>query len=154
MMTSKTTEKVNPKYERAEKELKKLRNAYTDIGIHEGAIGKDGEELVIRAAVNELGSSKTPSRPYMRSWFDGELKRIKAFSERLLGKVADGRMSADDALKRLGKFGVNGIRDSIQLFNAPPNAPSTVKKKGHNDPLIDTRELLNNIKSKETIKRR
>lgn len=126
-------------------ELKKLENAFTLIGIQEGAPTVEGVLVSDYTFWNEYGTKTIPERPFMRGWFDGNLQRIKKFAETLYGKVADGTMKANTALKVLGQWAQDQIRKSIINLKSPPNAPSTIRIKKSSNPLIDTGTMLNSI---------
>ena len=43
-------------------------------------------------------------------------------------------------------FAIAGqLRESIQQTNAPPLAESTIRRKGHDKPLVDTGHMLNSV---------
>jgi len=127
-------------------ELKKLESAFTLIGIQEGDNPNvEGILLSDIAFFNEYGTVNIPERPFMRGWFDSDLQRIKKFAQKLYEKVADGKMTAEKALKTLGQWGQDEIRKSILKLKSPPNAPSTIRQKGSSNPLIDTGQMMNSI---------
>ncbi len=49
------------------------------------------------------------------------------------------------ALRMVGEAAVADIKRTIATFSDPPNAPSTIAKKGHDQPLRDTKNYLNSI---------
>ncbi len=151
----KTVDKVSPLWEKAQKELKKLDCAYSDIGIHKGAKSGDGEELVDRAVTNEFGfpEKKIPERSFMRKWFEKNLAKTKRLSKKNLVKVILGNFTAELAVEGLGLYAKKGIKKTITDLKRPPNAPYTIKKKGFDDPLIETKDMLNGIENRETIKK-
>lgn len=51
----------------------------------------------------------------------------------------------DKALRMVGEAAVADIKRTIGTFTDPPNAPSTIAKKGHDQPLRDTKNYLNSI---------
>lgn len=51
----------------------------------------------------------------------------------------------DKALRMVGEAAVADIKRTIGTFSDPPNAPSTIAKKGHDQPLRDTKNYLNSI---------
>ncbi|MEI7296602.1 hypothetical protein WCQ02_31050 [Paraburkholderia tropica] len=81
-----------------------------------------------------------PSRPYFR----GMVQKNKGQWGPALGQIIK---SADYdstvALGRLGSMVRDQLQDSIREFSEPPNAKSTVRKKGFNDPLVDSSHMLN-----------
>lgn len=103
----------------------------------------DGTSLPMVAAINEYGapSRGQPPRPFFRNMI------AKHKSEWPEAMAAALRMNDYDAAKALGLVGeaIKGqLQQSIRDFTDPPNAPSTIRAKGHDHPLIDTRFLLQN----------
>ncbi len=97
------------------------------------------------AAIHELGIG-VPERSWLRSWIDGNLTYIQASSAEAWQKIATGQLSRKDALDRLGRDWANQIQENILQGNImPPLAASTVAKKGHATPLIDTMTLIEAI---------
>lgn len=86
----------------------------------------------------EFGTWNAPERPWLRP---GILKNLGAFRRLaqvdLVG-IAEGRLSMDAALNRLGVFAVGRVQNEITHGPAVPNAPSTIAKKGSSVPRIDT----------------
>ena len=108
---------------------------------------KDGKGDVSVAQVaywNEYGTATIPARPFFRNtiaekqdeWADNAASRLQQ---------ADGDVGK--ALALIGEDVKGDIVETIQNFSEPENAPSTVKKKGFNKPLIDTDGLLKAIQS-------
>ncbi len=83
-----------------------------------------------------------PPRPMLR--MTGRLKR-KSWAKlagKLTKSVLEEKVNAADAPTILGQTiadDIKGVMNASLLFT--PNAPSTVRKKGKNTPLIDTGEL-------------
>ena len=48
-------------------------------------------------------------------------------------------------LQMMGELLAGQLRASIIAMKSPPNAPSTIRKKGFDDPLIDTGHMLNSV---------
>lgn len=58
-----------------------------------------------------------------------------------------------DAIKVLGLMGVlikRQLQESIRNWTTPPNAPSTIARKGFNDPLIDTGYMVSRVDYEST----
>lgn len=53
--------------------------------------------------------------------------------------------SAATALATVGQQMVSDIQASIVGFSSPPNAPSTIRQKGYNNPLLHTRHMLRSV---------
>lgn len=89
----------------------------------------------------EYGSTdgRIPPRPHARP----ALKRGQPRFAALVGGWHRRNGSSKDlrqVLKRIGAEGVELIREQIDSYTPPPNAPSTVKRKGFDFPLIETGE--------------
>lgn len=125
-------------------ELKKLENYIVKAGILSGSGEVDGVSIVDYATWNENGVAgkkgnwKIPPRPFIKGWADSNKAQIKSTMERLYSQVADGQITASTALNKLGVFAKSGIQSYIKRGNFTPNAPSTIKKKGSSQPLIDS----------------
>jgi len=99
------------------------------------------------AVANEFGSPPgvrpvVPARPFMRQTFGPGMKRRDMLQggQRLLGMIAEGKMSTRIALERLGTMGASAVKDEITKPGTPfaPNAAFTIAKKKSSHPLIDT----------------
>jgi hypothetical protein len=81
-----------------------------------------------------------PARPFFR----GMIQEHKGEWGPQLGKIIKG---ADyDSALALGQLGMmvrDQLQESIREFSDPANAPSTVKKKGSDSPLVETSNMLN-----------
>jgi hypothetical protein len=65
--------------------------------------------------------------------------------KRLYGIVLDGKSNAILSLKRLGQFGVDGVRQRITDIQSPPLKEKTIKRKKSSKPLIDSGQLRGSI---------
>ena len=123
---------------------KQAATAKVRVGIIEQANyeGSDGESVAQVAFWNEYGTATIPPRPFFRNTIaqhkDEWPKQAAALMEANGGDVRQ-------TLELMGE-GVKGqIVETIQNFHTPPNAASTVKKKGFDKPLIDTGTLWRSI---------
>lgn len=150
-------------------ELKKASGRYIVAGITHAA----GGEVLSYANHNEFGangkphsfvghpkggpmvphwyhvSGKIPSRPFMRSYYDENLKKIGDFAANQFLKVvrADGMGDMDKMYNSIGLYIQNGIKNRIRTADrwAVPNAPLTILLKGSSKPLIDHGILINSV---------
>ncbi len=123
-------------------------------GILEGATANEsGQNVAEYAARNEFGTSRIPSRPFLRKTCDDkESNWIDGFGKVLV------KMSPAQALKMLGIRMQDDIVATIKSNMPPRNADSTIAKKtkgvtrggqtvGSHNPgtLIDTGSMLNAV---------
>lgn len=116
---------------------------------------------VKKAIANEFGSPPgvrpvVPARPFMRQTFGPGTKRRDMLqgSQRLLGMIAEGKMSTKIALERLGTMGASAVKDEITKPGTAfvPNAVFTVAKKKSSHPLIDTGAMRAGVTYKVRMK--
>lgn len=121
-----------------------------------GILGQDGEAeesegvtVAMVAAWAEYGLGQ-PERSWLRAWIDGakvEIDRVLAAETRA---VLTGKRTQAQALARVGVWAVGQIQARIAAGIDPPNAESTIARKGSSTPLIDTNQFRSSITSKVT----
>jgi phage gpG-like protein len=83
-----------------------------------------------------------PARPFMRTTAQNKAARwAKIVGVTLQRNGGD----FEAALKLAGEAAMTDIKQTIATFNDPPNAASTIRKKGHDQPLRDTKNLMHSI---------
>lgn len=129
--------------------VKRAKLPYTrvDVGFQSGARYKDGTKVSSVALRNEKGLG-VPARPFMRTTLLSGRVRYKRRLLNGLSSVLTGVSPAKLVLDRLGVMVTRDMRRRIIAWSSPPNAPSTVARKGFNDPLIHTRKMLNSVEYK------
>lgn len=117
------------------------------IGVPAGKSEEDGASMALVAAVNEFGSPDRgiPERPFLRAGIRENYPRITRLNVRTLREVAEGTMTADTALNLLGEVTAGGVKAKIAEGGFVANAPSTIKAKGSDKPLIDSGALRQSI---------
>ncbi len=110
--------------------------------------GKTGSLTVAQiAAILEFGTEDghIPKRPAMGITFDKMHPELVEMGKKLIEAVLGGGMEAKDALNILGAKLANGIKRTITAGTGvpPPNAPSTIKRKGSSRPWVDTGRVVN-----------
>tara|TARA_R110000824_G_scaffold30668_7_gene100628 strand:+ start:4136 stop:4621 length:486 start_codon:yes stop_codon:yes gene_type:complete len=111
---------------------------------------KDGDLLTI-AAVNEFGSSDghVPERSYLRSTIDKNRQDYITQIVKILDAAYTGRTGSlstlHRGLSRLGAKAAGDVQKTMTALSSPANAPSTVERKGADNPLIDTGRLRQSI---------
>ena len=107
---------------------------------------EDGAVTVLDVGTwNEFGTVGIPSRSFIRDWVDGNRKRAQGILKKLLQRVIAGELTEDAALEQFGAWAKGEIQVRIARGVPPPNAASTVKRKGSSTPLIDTGILRSSI---------
>ena len=107
---------------------------------------EDGAVTVLDVGTwNEFGTVGIPSRSFIRDWVDGNRKRAQGILKKLLQRVIAGELTEDAALEQFGAWAKGEIQTRIARGVPPPNAASTVKRKGSSTPLIDTGILRSSI---------
>lgn len=140
--------------ERLEKALteivRKLEANKLNVGFFEGETYPDGTSLPMVAAVQEFGAAidqgthtvVIPPRPFMRN----TVAHNKSGWGKLLGDAL--RASDMDVKKAFGTLGEK-VKDQMQAeiiaTTDPPNAPSTIAKKGFATPLRASGRLLQGV---------
>jgi HK97 gp10 family phage protein len=112
------------------------------------AVGVFSGEIASYAAVNEYGTKdkRIPARPFMRTTFDRLRDDLsKQLRNEVNALIAKGETKVDNALIRVGLQFTNDIKLAIRGWTEPPNAESTIEKKGVNNPLVDNGILNNSI---------
>lgn len=135
-------DKLREALDRLATSLKK--GAVVRVGFLEGATYPDGTSVPLVAAFNEFGvpSHGQPPRPFFRRMIATKSKEWPAAVEANL-KATD--YDAKLTLERVGA-GIKGqLQQSIVDLVDPPLAPSTIKQKGFDKPLIDTSVMINSV---------
>ena len=83
-----------------------------------------------------------PPRPFFRTMI---AKNSGGWGKMMAGLMKRYKMDANKALDGMGAVIKSQLQDSIKAMNSPPNAKSTIRKKGFNKPLIDTGYMWNSI---------
>lgn len=111
----------------------------------------DGTNVASVAAFNEFGTKDTPRRSFLNSAMFENRDAIGSILAFAVGKYLNGkdgsRSRAIFALAAAAKKIADFVRNKIDTANswATPNAPSTIKSKGHATVLIDTNRMVNNL---------
>ncbi len=116
------------------------------VGIQSDAGSYDGgTDLADVAAFNEFGTSRIPSRPFMRKMADERRNDLYQVALRGYDHILAGG-TATHCLQIVGQWYEAEQKMTLRNGPWPPNAPSTVRQKGSSRPLIDTARLLNAIR--------
>lgn len=120
------------------------------VGVHDDAGGgaHGGGTVIDVATKNEFGLG-VPQRSFIGAWADErramhEDHLVKLGEALVKGTVKDVKFG----LAQLGEVYVGEVQSRIAGGIAPPNAPSTIARKGSSTPLIDTGVLRSSIAAK------
>jgi hypothetical protein len=107
----------------------------------------DGEVAKI-AILNEFGTRTAPERPAFRNVMRANRsKYLQAMRAGVRAVIAAAVRGGDVAamkhsvLARLGAMAEGDLKAGVTSLDSPPNAPSTIRKKGSSKPLVDTGRL-------------
>lgn len=114
------------------------------VGFLENAKYPDGTPVAMIAAINEYGapSRGQPPRPFFRNMIN---EKQGEWPEAIANLLRHHDMNAAEALEDAGITIEGQLRQSITDLTEPPLAPSTIRRKGHAKPLIDTSHMLNSV---------
>lgn len=145
-------------------ELDLADRSYTKVGFPvEGNIkgGKKGvkkdqpntiSEVAQIAFYLEFGTRFIEGWPFITTSFEENLNKINSMVVKLYNKIIDGNMTAERALGLVGEFLTSKTKAKIIEIDTPPNKPATIKrKKGADNPLIDTAQMLNSVQHVEKM---
>lgn len=127
-----------------------MKDLEVTIGIHEeeGA-GDEGNGRTVAeiAEANEFGLG-VPPRPAITGWADENrdafVTRMREQSEAAL----KARVSPAQRLDALAQVGAGEVQARVAGGVPPPNAPSTIARKGSSTPLIDKDQFRSSIRGK------
>lgn len=128
------------------KRFKGVKRIYADLGYFDEKEDSryEGDISVADVAViNEYGSPELgiPPRPF----FQNTLREQGGFNWWFKARAKDlflGDASLGKLMESFAKIAVSYFKETIISFDDPPNRPDTIRKKGKDDPLIETGNLL------------
>lgn len=147
------SDKITPAGEKLLKNLNKMKKLQVRVGVQGGKKYKkksrdgkeDGADLVDTAIWNELGTGRIPARPFLGQTVDQHGAEIQKAAAQLVQKICKGQLDAQSALDNLGVLMVGYVQNQISDGDFVPNAPSTIRLKGSERPLINTKQLRGSI---------
>lgn len=126
------------------KALSKLKtDDFVTVGVHESDNARVGDTMTNArlGAIQHYGNDRIPARP----WLDTGVASVTPdIVDTITDGIEDG-LGMDQILNRVGVVTVAGVQNYMDELDTPANAPSTVAKKGDDNPLIDTGELKQSV---------
>lgn len=105
-----------------------------------------------RGTKNSDGSWHIPPRPFLSQESALVIENnMDNYTQLVMGSVGHGKKGVLKKLNNVGKDTVEVVKKAIDTGIYVPLAPSTIQKKGHSKPLLDTKEMYNNIEFKIRI---
>ena len=132
-------------YNRIMRDLERLYGMEVVAGmLRDSGKASNGASYVDIATWNEYGTGHIPSRPFIRISADTNKAAWEKMAQQCVNGVIDGD-SPRDAAQVVGHRMVEDIRKVFGSSELKANAPSTVKKKGRNEPLVDSGEMRRRV---------
>ena len=130
--------------------MRRVKKAAVTVGIHSDAGSyPDGKTVAAIGAWNEFGTETIPERPFLRSTFAEKKSDYERIMRKVVQRALQGKETAAVGIEKLGRVADGDVKAKIVAIRTPPNAESTkAQKKGVDNPLIDTGQLLNSVRYK------
>lgn len=136
------------------KRMQQLDGTVVEVGFfEEDRYGPENNNLPVAmvAFLNEYGHSLgiqgVPERPFMHETFGDRMSQLHITNEIkkvFISAITDGR-SVQRMLRQAGHTIASLIEVAIDDYPGS-NSPTTIKRKGFNDPLRDTGKMLNSVR--------
>lgn len=128
-----------------QRQLREARTIEVVVGVQQGEMNGDGEQIATYAAANEFGTEEIPERSFMRSAFDENVSELQQEMEGRYQQMMRGALTTRQALGLVGLKLQDMIKDKISSNIPPPNSEATIERKGSSRTLIDTSAMKNSI---------
>ena len=123
----------------------KLQFGTVDVGFFKGThTYPNGKDVTEVARDNDKGTKRIPERPFM---IPAGNKAANKTINITVHSIAGG-MDEQQALSKAAIMFKNAIQREITNLKEPPNAESTILKKGSSNPLIDTGKMRSSVQWK------
>lgn len=126
------------------------KKARISVGIHKeegGAPEESGRTVADVAEDNEFGIG-VPARPVISNWADeNEAEGVQQMKADIQAAVKS-RTSPAQRLDARAQVFAGSMQAKVSAGVPPPNAPSTIAKKGSSTPLIDKGQFRSSIRGK------
>ena len=131
--------------------MKRFIKAVVAVGSSDGPKARVGlrGDLADRAVHNEFGAPRAnvPERSFLRSTFDEEKSTLIKMRNQLIIKLITGKLTKRQAMEVLGLHLEAKTKQKVIDLDDPKNAQFTIDKKGFDDPLRETDDMLQAIES-------
>lgn len=122
---------------------KQFSNIQLKVGFLEGATYGGVIPVPMVAATNEFGNPahNQPPRPFFRNAIAEHEEEWKEQAALLIERGDD----IEEVFSMLGTIISADIQQSIRSLDSPPLSPVTIARKGFDNPLIDTKNMLDSV---------
>lgn len=122
---------------------KQFSNIQLKVGFLEGATYGGVIPVPMVAATNEFGNPahNQPPRPFFRNAIAEHEEEWKELAALLIERGDD----IEEVFSMLGTIIAADIQQSIRSLDSPPLSPVTIARKGFDNPLIDTKNMLDSV---------
>lgn len=122
---------------------KQFSNIQLKVGFLEGATYGGVTPVPMVAATNEFGNPahNQPPRPFFRNAIAEHEEEWKEQAALLIERGDD----IEEVFSMLGTIIAADIQQSIRSLDSPPLSPVTIARKGFDNPLIDTKNMLDSV---------
>lgn len=143
-----TVTRTGPGTERVLATLEGLDGVEAKVGWFESAHYPGGTSVAHVATIHEFGTTHIPARPFMRpavADHGGEWVQMIADGAKA---AMQGSMSPEAVLEVVAMQAAGNVAEKIQAVTSPPLSPITIKRKGHDKPLVDTGQMIQSVTGK------
>ena len=136
---------LTPEGRRLARALQELASLEVRVGFQRGEVTDEaGTDLCDIAAWNELGTATIPARPFLRRSVDENEEKLRDFCSTVFQRILHGG-TVETVLNEIGTMQVDLVQDKIRNGDFAANAPSTIRRKGSDHPLIDTGQMIQSV---------
>lgn len=124
---------------------------YVKVGVPDSpAMNTDGtenHEVTVSDTMTwlEFGTPTQPERPIFRNGVKKNVGELQRLGKVNLLLISQGQMTIDRALGLMGSLAAGRIKQEFGSSDLPPNAQSTIDRKGSSKPGIDTAQTKNSV---------
>lgn len=125
-----------------------VTEAFTRVNPKTGGkrVRKAGQDLVLIALQNELGTRNIPARPFISTTSDERRTAWYARFDIGINKALYAMGAPNEGFEAAGQLATRDIQKKILAIKTPPNSPRTIEIKGSSDPLVDTGQMRQSIR--------
>lgn len=155
MLRATVSIKTNTKtWDRMARNLKRNNNYINRVGFFGGT--NKGIPIPLIAAWQEEGTLHIPRRPFIRLGFIKEIVSSNLLDKYipLVDNIAKGGMTWSQLNSSMSKDLQDLMQKQIIQWKSPRNRPSTIRKKGFDDPLIETGKMFDSVEVRLSRRRK